>query len=86
MLVLEAQGVAPGVIVPFSKECQSDANLLERVPGGYLRCDGKIYQARDYPGLAKVIGVGPSGGNGIRGLSISAWIKWGNTDQSHTRC
>ena len=61
-----AQGVAPGVIVPFSKECQSDANLLERVPGGYLRCDGKIYQARDYPGLAKVIGVGPSGGNGIR--------------------
>lgn len=61
-----AQGVAPGVIIPFSKECQSDANLLERVPGGYLRCDGKIYQARDYPGLAKVIGVGPSGGNGIR--------------------
>jgi len=61
-----AQGVAPGVIVPFSKECQSDANLIERVPGGYLRCDGKIYQARDYPGLAKVIGVGPSGGNGIR--------------------
>ena len=61
-----AQGVAPGVIVPFSKECQSDANLLERVPGGYLRCDGKIYQASDYPGLAKVIGVGPSGGNGVR--------------------
>ena len=46
-----AQGVAPGVIVPFSKECQSDANLLERVPGGYLRCDGKVYQAQDFPGF-----------------------------------
>lgn len=69
-----AQGVAPGVIVPFSKECQSDANLLERVPGGYLRCDGKVYQARDFPSLARVIGVGPSGGSGIPGCAFNPGI------------
>lgn len=66
-----AQGVAPGVIVPFSKECQSNANLLERVPGGYLRCDGKVYQAQDFPSLARVIGVGPSGGSGIPGCAFN---------------
>ncbi len=69
-----AQGVAPGVIVPFSKECQSDANLLERVPGGYLRCDGKVYQAQDFPGLARVIGVGPSGGSGVPGCAFNPGI------------
>ena len=69
---IRGQGVAPGVIVPFQRNV-SLMQLLERVSGGYLRCDGKIYQARDYPGLvAKVIGVGPSGGNGIRAVhSIS---------------
>ena len=66
-----AQGVAPGVIVPFSKECQSDANLLERVPGGYLRCDGKVYAASSYPALARVIGVGPSGGSGVSACAFS---------------
>jgi hypothetical protein len=66
-----AQGVAPGVIVPFSKECQSDANLLERVPGGYLRCDGKVYAATSYPALAKIIGVGPSGGSGVPACAFS---------------
>lgn len=69
-----AQGVAPGVIVPFSKECQSDANLLERVPGGYLRCDGKVYQAQDFPSLARVIGVGPSGGSGVPGCAFNPGI------------
>lgn len=59
------QGVAPGMIFPFSRECQTVSVKNERVPGGYLRCDGSIYQARDYPELARVIGVGNSGGGGV---------------------
>lgn len=62
-----AQGVAPGVIVPFSRECQTENDRGERVPGGYLRCDGKVYQARDYPSLARIIGVGPTGGGTVSG-------------------
>lgn len=34
------QGVAPGMIFPFSRECQTVSVKNERVPGGYLRCDG----------------------------------------------
>ena len=37
-----AQGVAPGVIVPFSKEVQNSNQQRDRVPGGYLRCDGTV--------------------------------------------
>tara|TARA_B100000287_G_scaffold103925_1_gene96136 strand:+ start:2993 stop:3904 length:912 start_codon:yes stop_codon:yes gene_type:complete len=59
------QGIAPGMIVPFTKECQSQTQLDDRVPGGYLRCDGTVYQAADYPDLARVLGVGASGGSGI---------------------
>jgi len=59
------QGVAPGMIFPFSRECQTVSVKNERVPGGYLRCDGTVYQARDYPELARVIGVGNSGGGGV---------------------
>lgn len=65
-----AQGVAPGVIVPFSRECQTTATKDERVPGGYLRCDGRVYQARDYPSLARVIGVGPTGGGSVGGCKF----------------
>jgi len=65
-----AQGVAPGVIVPFSRECQTDNEREERVPGGYLRCDGRVYQARDYPSLARVIGVGSTGGGSVGGCKF----------------
>lgn len=65
-----AQGVAPGVIVPFSRECQTTSTKDERVPGGYLRCDGRVYQARDYPSLARVIGVGPTGGGSVGGCKF----------------
>ena len=60
-----AQGVAPGVIVPFSRNVQNAGEQMDRVPGGYLRCDGKVYQASDYPDLARVVGVGSAGGSGI---------------------
>ena len=65
-----AQGIAPGVIVPFSRECQTDTEREQRVPGGYLRCDGRVYQARDYPSLARVIGVGSTGGGSVGGCKF----------------
>ena len=60
-----AQGVAPGVIIPFSREVQNSSQQMARVPAGYLRCDGSTYQAQDYPDLARVLGVGSAGGSGI---------------------
>ena len=60
-----AQGVAPGVIIPFSREVQNSSQQMDRVPAGYLRCDGSTYQAQDYPDLARVLGVGSAGGSGI---------------------
>ena len=69
-----AQGVAPGVIIPFSREVQSANQQLDRVPGGYLRCNGTVFQARDYPDLARVIGVGASGGGGVSGCRFPPGI------------
>ena len=68
------QGVAPGVIIPFSREVQSANQQLSRVPGGYLRCNGTVFQARDYPDLARVIGVGASGGGGVSGCRFPPGI------------
>tara|TARA_A100001201_G_scaffold60060_2_gene57486 strand:- start:2365 stop:3237 length:873 start_codon:yes stop_codon:yes gene_type:complete len=35
-----------------------DPNWRQKIPAGFLRCDGKIYDASDYPELAAVFGVG----------------------------
>ena len=35
-----------------------DPNWRQKIPAGFLRCDGKIYDASDYPELAAVLGVG----------------------------
>lgn len=47
----------PVKINPDIKSTISKANL----PSGYLRCDGAIYNAVDYPRLAAVCGVGTTG-------------------------
>ena len=58
-----AQGVAPGMIMPFSSAVQNDTDKRNKVPAGYIRCDGAILQANLYPALARIIGVGPNGGS-----------------------
>ena len=35
-----------------------DPNWRQKIPAGFLRCDGKIYDAADYPELAAILGVG----------------------------
>lgn len=35
-----------------------DPQWRQKIPAGFLRCDGKIYDASDYPELAAVLGVG----------------------------
>ena len=35
-----------------------DPQWRQKIPAGFLRCDGKIYDAGDYPELAAVLGTG----------------------------
>ena len=55
-------GIFPGTIVPFSRKLDgsdpTSADWTTIVPAGYLRCDGSIKNAIDFPELAKILGVG----------------------------
>ena len=33
---------------------------IKKLPAGYLKCDGTVYKAEDYPQLAEILGVGSS--------------------------
>lgn len=53
-----------GTIYPFFKTLSGISSLGEDfttlVPAGYLKCRGQILSARDFPNLARVLGVGNS--------------------------
>ena len=57
-------GIFPGTIVAFSRKLDgsnpTSSDWTETVPAGYLRCDGSIKNAIDFPELAKILGVGES--------------------------
>jgi len=55
-------GGVVGTIYPFpltlNGDKPSDSDWKRYVPAGFLRCDGSILKADEYPALANVIGVG----------------------------
>tara|TARA_B100001250_G_scaffold276775_1_gene239256 strand:+ start:2600 stop:3994 length:1395 start_codon:yes stop_codon:yes gene_type:complete len=54
-------GNLTGQIIIWPVEYQGtpeDANNVRNLPAGYLRCDGTIYYAEDYPQLASILGTG----------------------------
>ena len=57
------QGSSSGLIYPYFTKLASvvpDLEYLEKVPAGFLKCQGQVLDADIYPSLARVIGVGSS--------------------------
>ena len=57
-------GNLTGQIITWPVEISPDINASsnrEKLPSGYLRCDGGIYNVVDYPQLASICGVGTAG-------------------------
>lgn len=57
-------GNLTGQIITWPVEISPDINAIsnrEKLPSGYLRCDGGIYNVVDYPQLASICGVGTAG-------------------------
>ena len=55
-------GTLTGSIINWSDQLSSadpeDPTTLSKLPAGYIRCDGSVYQAEIFPQLAEVLGVG----------------------------
>ena len=55
-------GVFPGTIIAFSRTLQGDNpngnDFKNKIPAGFLRCDGSILNGVDYPNLKQILGVG----------------------------
>lgn len=55
-------GVFPGTIIAFPRTLQGDDptgnDFKNRIPAGFLRCDGSILNGVDYPNLKQILGVG----------------------------
>ena len=56
-------GTLTGTVVAYPVELASGSNpnnfdVVDKLPAGYLRCDGSKYNARDYPLLAEICGTG----------------------------
>lgn len=55
-------GANTGFIYPFvvtlSSADPDDPNNVYKLPAGYLKCDGTVYDADDFPALAGIIGTG----------------------------
>lgn len=57
-------GNLTGQIIIWPVQVNADINssyMKNNLPSGYLRCDGTVYNAVDYPQLAAVCGVGENG-------------------------
>jgi hypothetical protein len=55
-------GTLTGSIINWSKQLTSsdptDPTIYQTLPAGYLRCDGGVYLAENFPELATILGVG----------------------------
>ena len=55
-------GTLTGSIINWSKQLTSsdptDPTIYQSLPAGYLRCDGGVYLAENFPELATILGVG----------------------------
>ena len=55
-------GVFPGTIIAFCRTLNgddpNDTDFRQRIPAGFLRCDGSILNGVDYPNLKDILGVG----------------------------
>ena len=55
-------GSAPGTIIQWALSINDGdpdgSTNVTNLPAGYLKCDGAIYSARQYPELARILGVG----------------------------
>ncbi len=55
-------GNAPGTIINWGVSIPDNdpnfAQIIDKLPAGYLRCDGSVYDERDYPELARILGTG----------------------------
>ena len=57
-------GNISGQIIVWPVEIDGDINSSSAkrdLPAGYLRCDGTVYNAIDYPQLAAICGTGTGG-------------------------
>ena len=46
--------------VELTTKNPNNEDNIRKLPAGYLKCDGTIYKAEDYPQLAEILGVGSS--------------------------
>ena len=55
-------GVLPGTIIAFARTLVGNDptgnDFKQRIPAGFLRCDGSIRNGVDYPNLKQILGVG----------------------------
>ena len=44
--------------VELSASSPNNEDNIRKLPAGYLKCDGTVYKAEEYPQLAEILGVG----------------------------
>jgi hypothetical protein len=55
-------GVFPGTIIAFPRTLEGNdpngTDFRNKIPAGFLRCDGSVLNGDDYPNLTDILGVG----------------------------
>ena len=55
-------GCFPGTIIAFPRtlggDNPNDVDFKQKLPAGFLRCDGSVLNGNDYPNLKDILGVG----------------------------